>query len=173
LETLSPFQREFILHWGEMSSRWGINRSMAQIHALLYLSGRPLNAEEITERLSVSRSNVSTSLRELQAWGIVRVVHEIGDRRDYFQAEADAWEMFMTILDQRKRREIDPTVEMLSQCISQHEAAHGEDAFAAQRMRELLDLLQMLDTWYTRMRRLAPTSQRVVLKMKDMLRSLS
>lgn len=166
-------QQEFILHWGEMSSRWGINRSIAQIHALLYLSEDPLNAEQITARLSLARSNVSTSLRELQAWGIVRVTHKLGDRRDHFHAVSDVWEMFLTILDQRKRREIDPTVEMLRGCLAQHEAAHGEDAFAIRRMRELLRLLQLLDTWYGRMRRLSPSSQRKVLKMRDKLRSLS
>jgi DNA-binding transcriptional regulator GbsR (MarR family) len=173
VETLSPSQQEFILHWGEMSSRWGINRSMAQIHALLYTSEQPLNAEQIIERLNLARSNVSTSLRELQAWGIVRVVHQLGDRRDYFQAVGDVWEMFLTIMDQRKRREIDPTMDMLSGCIAQHAASHGEDAFAIRRMRALLKLLQMLDTWYTRMRRLSPSSQRMVLKMKDKLRKLS
>jgi DNA-binding transcriptional regulator GbsR (MarR family) len=173
MESLSSSQREFILHWGEMSSRWGINRSMAQIHALLYLSAEPLNAEQITERLSLARSNVSTSLRELQAWGVVRVAHQLGDRRDYFQAVGDVWEMVLTILDQRKRREIDPTAEMLRACLAQHEAAHGEDAFAIGRMRELLELLQMLDTWYGRMRRLSPSTQRKVLKMGDRLRGLS
>jgi DNA-binding transcriptional regulator GbsR (MarR family) len=173
VETLSPSQQAFILHWGEMSSRWGINRSMAQIHALLYLSEQPLNAEQIIERLNLARSNVSTSLRELQAWGIVRVVHQLGDRRDYFQAVGDVWEMFLTIMDQRKRREIDPTVDMLRGCIAQHAASHGEDAFAIRRMRALLKLLQMLDTWYTRMRRLSPSSQRMVLKMKHKLRKLS
>lgn len=173
METLSSSQRDFILHWGEMSSRWSINRSMAQIHALLYLSEQPLNAEQIAERLNLARSNVSTSLRELQAWGIVRVVHKLGDRRDYFQAEGDVWEMFLTILDQRKRREIDPTVEMLRGCIAQHAAAHAEDEFSVQRMRELLELLQLLDTWYTRMRRLSRSSQRMVLQMKDKLRKLS
>jgi DNA-binding transcriptional regulator GbsR (MarR family) len=173
METLSPSQREFILHWGEMSSRWGINRSIAQIHALLYLSEERLNAEQITERLSLARSNVSTSLRELQAWGIVRVTHKMGDRRDYYQAVSDVWEMFLTILDQRKRREIDPTVEMLRKCLAQDEAAHGEDAFAIGRMREMLKLLQMFDTWYGRMRGLSPSTQRKVLKMRDKLRGLS
>jgi DNA-binding transcriptional regulator GbsR (MarR family) len=173
MNPLSPPQREFILHWGEMSSRWGINRSMAQIHALLYLSEHPLHAEQITEQLSLSRSNVSTSLRELQAWGIVRVVHQIGDRRDHFYAVADVWEMFLTILDQRKRREVDPTVEMLRHCVAQYEAAHGEDSFANKRMRELLELLQQLDTWYQRMRRLSPSTQRKVLKMTGKLRGLS
>jgi DNA-binding transcriptional regulator GbsR (MarR family) len=166
---LGSTQREFILHWGEMSSRWGINRSVAQIHALLYLSEEPLNAEQVSERLGLARSNVSSSLRELQAWGIVRVVHELGDRRDHFQTVGDVWELFLTILEQRRRREIDPTAEMLRDCLARHGAVHGDDAFALQRMRELLDLLEMLIAWYERMRRLSPGTQRKVLKMGDRL----
>jgi len=162
-------QQEFILHWGEMSSRWGINRSMAQIHALLYLSTEPLNAEQISERLSIARSNVSTSLRELQAWGVVRVVHRLGDRRDYFESVADAWEMFLTILEQRKRREIDPTLEMLRECLTRHGAVHQGDDFALQRMQDLLELLEVLIAGYERMLRLSPATQRKVLKMGDRL----
>ncbi|UCE01388.1 MAG: MarR family transcriptional regulator [Candidatus Latescibacterota bacterium] len=157
-------EEQFVLHWGEMSSRWGINRSVAQIHALLYLSEEPLNAEQISERLSLARSNVSNSLRELQAWGIVRVVHQLGDRRDYFESVSDVWDMFLTILEQRKRREVDPTTEMLRECVAQHEA-QGRDAFALARMRSLLELLEMLAAWYGQMRSLSPASQRRVLKM--------
>ncbi len=102
---LAPVTERFVLHWGEMGQRWGINRTVAQIHALLFLSPKPLNAEEIAETLSVARSNVSTSLKELQGWGIVRVVHVMGDRRDHFETMKDVWEMFRTILDERKKRE--------------------------------------------------------------------
>ena len=116
---ISPVTQQFILHWGEMSSRWGINRTVAQIHALLYLSPEPLNAEQIAGALSVARSNVSTSLRELQAWGIVRVVHLLGDRRDHFETMEDAWQMFQVILEQRKRREIDPTVATLTELVAE------------------------------------------------------
>ena len=126
MDRLGPSERRFILHWGEMSSRWGINRSVAQIHALLYLSKEPLNAEQLTERLALARSNVSTSLRELQAWGVVRVVHQLGDRRDYFESVADAWQMFLTILEQRKRREIDPILGMLRQCLNDQEETDQE-----------------------------------------------
>src|SRR5574341_82916 len=104
---LAPVQQKFILHWGEMGTRWGINRTVAQIHALLYLSPDPLPAEEIASTLGVARSNVSNSLRELQAWGIVRVVHQLGDRRDHFESMRDVWEMFRIILEERKRREIE------------------------------------------------------------------
>src|SRR5687767_731583 len=115
--TLSDIQQKFILHWGEMGTRWGINRTVAQIHALLFLSPEPLHAEEIAETLGVARSNVSTSLRELQGWGIVRVVHQLGDRRDHFESLKDVWELFQVIADQRKRREIDPTMALLRECV--------------------------------------------------------
>src|SRR3984957_8873747 len=110
---LSPIDQRFVLHWGEMGTRWGINRTVAQIHALLFLSSKPLPAEEIAHTLTVARSNVSNSLRELQGWGIVRVVHVLGDRRDHFESLKDVWQMFDIIIAERKRREIDPTVEML------------------------------------------------------------
>src|SRR5215831_15720483 len=114
---LSPVQQKFVLHWGEMGTRWGINRTVAQIHALLYLSPRPLQAEEITETLSVARSNVSTSLKELQSWRIVKLVHVLGDKRDHFESMKDPWEMFRVVLDERKRREIDPTLALLNECL--------------------------------------------------------
>ncbi len=161
----SPAQRQFILHWGEMSSRWGINRSVAQVHALLYLSEEPLNAEQISEQLSMARSNVSNCLRELQGWDIVHVVHRFGDRRDYYQSVTDVWDMFLSILEQRKRREIDPTVEILHECVDQHEAANAPDDFTLERMQGLLDLLEMLTVWYEQMRSLSPDSQRRLLKM--------
>src|SRR5512147_2056462 len=107
MKALTPIQQRFILHWGEMGTRWGINRTVAQVHALLYLSPDPLPADEITSLLAVARSNVSTSLKELQGWGIVRLVHVMGDKRDHFETLRDVWEMFRIILDERKRREID------------------------------------------------------------------
>src|ERR1700737_3550262 len=115
---LSPAARKFIVHWGEMGSPWGVNRTVAQIHALLYITPRPLTAEEIAVTLSVARSNVSTSLRELQGWGIVRVAHVLGDRRDHFESLKDVWQMFEIIIAERKRREMDPTLEMLRACVA-------------------------------------------------------
>jgi DNA-binding transcriptional regulator GbsR (MarR family) len=165
----SPSLQQFVLHWGEMSSRWGINRSMAQIHGLLYLSEEPLSAEQICEELSLARSNVSNSLRELQAWGVVSVVHQLGDRHDYFQAVSDVWDMFLTILEQRKRREIDPTIETLHECLAQERAARGRDAFAFRRMQSMLELLEMVTAWYEQMKSLSPASQRRVLKMGSKL----
>src|SRR6266849_9638639 len=115
---LTPLTRKFILHWGEMGTRWGINRTVAQIHALLFISPKPLNAEEIAETITVARSNVSTSLKELQSWRIVRLVHVLGDKRDHFESMRDVWEMFRIVLDERKRREIDLTIVILEECIA-------------------------------------------------------
>src|SRR5215208_5358351 len=116
---LTPIMQKFVLHWGEMGQRWGINRTVGQIHALLYLSPKPLNAEEIADTLGVARSNVSNSLRELQGWGIVRLAHVMGDRRDHFESMKDVWEMFRVILDERKKRETDPTLHMLRECVAE------------------------------------------------------
>lgn len=165
MEPLSPVARQFILHWGEMSSRWGINRSMAQIHALLYLSAGPLNAEQISETLSLARSNVSTSLRELQAWGIVKVVHLLGDRRDFFETMKDPWKMLLTILEQRRQREIEPTIAMLRECIDEAESAGDQDELYRERMLELLELLESLTEWYQQVGKLPPSMQKKVLKM--------
>src|SRR5579864_4707885 len=114
--TLSPVQQKFVLHWGEMGTRWGINRTVAQIHALLYIYPTPLTAEDIAETLGVARSNVSTSLKELQSWRIVKMVHILGDKRDHFESIKDVWELFRVVLNERKRREIDPTMQMLDEC---------------------------------------------------------
>ena len=150
---LSPVARKFILHWGEMGSRWGVNRSVAQVHALLYISGRPLTAEEIAETLSMARSNVSTSLKELQGWRIVRVTQVLGDRRDRFETQGDVWEMFQTVLEERKRREIDPTMELLAACIA--ESGRGRDAEPLRRrLQEMLDFFSLMSDWYGQVRRL-------------------
>src|ERR1051325_7386673 len=119
MKPLSPVQQKFVLHWGEMGTRWGINRTVAQIHALLYISAKPLNAEEIADTLDVARSNVSTSLKELQGWGIVKLVHVLGDKRDHFESMKDVWEMFRIVLDERKKREIDPSLNLLRACIAE------------------------------------------------------
>ncbi len=110
---LNPIAERFVLHWGEMGTRWGVNRTVAQIHALLYLAGRSMDAEEITQTLGVARSNVSNSLKELQSWSLVRVVHVKGDRRDHFETSTDVWELFKLIVAGRRQREIDPTAVVL------------------------------------------------------------
>ncbi len=128
--SLTPVAQKFILHWGEMGTRWGINRTVAQVHALLFLSPVPLPADEISETLAVARSNVSTSLRELQGWRIVRVVHVLGDRRDHFESIKDVWEIFRIVSEERKRREIDPTLNVLAECVREVKDARtaGEHA---------------------------------------------
>jgi DNA-binding transcriptional regulator GbsR (MarR family) len=147
---------KFIVHWGEMGARWGINRTVAQIHALLFVSEQPLTAEQIAQTLSVARSNVSNSLRELQAWGLVKIVHVLGDRRDHFQALGDAWETLRVILDERKRREVDPMIERLRECVTDGaaEPAGRRDVHAEERLRDLLSLLETMNGWYQQIHRL-------------------
>lgn len=142
----TPAVRKFVAHWGEMGARWGVNRTVAQIHALLYLSHKPLDAEEIGEALSIARSNVSTSLRELQSWGLVRVVHVPGQRRDSFESMQDVWEMLRRVLEERKRREIDPTIRVLVECAE--EAAHAKDRETQQRLEAMLGVFRTMDAWY-------------------------
>jgi len=149
-KALSPARRRFVLHWGEMGARWGINRTVAQVHALLFVSERPLHAEEICETLSVARSAVSVALRELQGWGLIRVAHELGDRRDYFEALTDVWEMFQIILGGRRRREVDPTVAVLRECVE--ETARGDDPVAQERLREMLGFFELALSWFDQVR---------------------
>ena len=148
MEPLGPAARKFVLHWGEMGSRWGVNRTVAQIHALLYVSPQPLNAEQIARSLSIARSNVSTSLRELDRWGIVRVTHELGDRRDYFESLQDTWEMIRLILEERKRREVDPTLPVLEACLAECEKSKKVDPQVKERLRNMLGVFNTMDTWY-------------------------
>src|SRR5258706_10821495 len=145
--TLTPTAQKFILHWGEMGARWGINRTVAQIHALLYLSPNPLNAEEIADTLSVARSNVSSSLRELQGWGIVRVSHMLGDRRDHFESMKDVWEMFRIIVDERRKREAAPTLAMLRDAVSDAKKPGAADAYTRERLAEMLQFFELMNGW--------------------------
>ncbi len=151
---LSHAQLKFILHWGEMGHRWGINRAMAQVHALLYLSEQPLCAETLSETLSMARSSISTSLRELQAWGVVKVAHVLGDRRDHFEAEKDVWALFRFILDERKKREIDPTIATLRECLADDRDAAEDGDYARERIADMLDFFETTSGWYQTMGRL-------------------
>jgi DNA-binding transcriptional regulator GbsR (MarR family) len=162
---LSPAVQKFVLHWGEMGTRWGVNRTVAQIHALLYISPKPLHAEEIAETLAVARSNVSTSLRELQAWRLVKVVHLLGDRRDHFQAMADVWEMFQVILEGRKRREVDPTLAVLRECVAEGEASGELDGQSRERLLEMLGFFEMTTSWYEQVRRMPRSTLARFVKM--------
>jgi len=138
---LTPVAQKFILHWGEMGTRWGINRTVAQVHALLFLSLKPVPADEIATTLAVARSNVSTSLRELQGWGIVRAVHILGDRRDHFESIKDVWEIFRIVSEERKRREIDPTLQAIRECVAELKAHPEGDTYARERLESMLEFL--------------------------------
>ncbi len=144
---LSPVEKRFILHWGEMGEKWGINRTVAQIHGLLYLSSEPLNAEEICETLSLARSTVSVGLHELESWGIIRVAQVLGDRTDRFEVQGDIYEMFRFILEYRKRREIDPTLQMLRESVSNLKGTDSE-AYSMVKLQQMLELFETLDSLY-------------------------
>jgi len=162
---ISTTAQKFILHWGEMGTRWGVNRTVAQIHALLYLSERPLPADDIVEVLGVARSNVSNSLKELQSWKLVRVTHVLGDRRDHFVALQDVWEIFRVILEERKRREIDPTLSVLRECAIEGTQDEQLDAATLARMQTVLDFLEMLSTTFQDYQHLSPQTLQRFVKM--------
>ena len=149
---LTPTAKKFVMHWGEMGSRWGINRTVAQVHALLYISENPLHAEDIAQALGIARSNVSTSLRELQGWAVIKTVHQIGDRRDHFTSVSDVWELFRVILDERKRREMDPTLALLRECVK--ESAAQNEQHTHEQLHKLLHLFEMMDNWYANISKL-------------------
>ena len=160
---LTPVMRKYVLHWGEMGQRWGVNRSVAQIHALLWLSDDPVSADDIAETLGVARSNVSTSIRELMGWNLVRLVHVEGDRRDHFEARQDPWDMLMTIIEGRKRREIDPTLEMLRECAEEAEADPDTPETVKARLRNMRGFMEQVNGWYEQMRHVPrPTLMKLV-----------
>jgi len=175
---LPPLIQSFVLHFGEMGSRWGINRTVGQIYALLFLSRDPLNAEDIVEALGVSRSNVSMGLKELQAWNLVRLQHKPGDRRDYFTTPDDIWQIVRTLVDERKKREIDPTQSLLREVLMQKPGT-PEERHAQDRMREMHDLFELLTGWYDDVQRLETerliqlltlgSKVQKILEMKDRL----
>ena len=160
---LPPVIQAFVLHFGEMGSQWGINRTVGQIYALLFLSNEPLNAEDIVERLGVSRSNVSMGLKELQSWNLVRLQHKPGDRRDYFSTPDDIWQIVRTLVEERKKREIDPTLTLLREVLMQ-EPASAEERHARAQIKEKHDLFELLTDWYADMQRLE--TERLVQLLK-------
>jgi DNA-binding transcriptional regulator GbsR (MarR family) len=163
--TLAPTIQKYILHWGEMGTRWGVNRTVAQIHALLFLSNQPLPAEDIAETLNVARSNVSNSLKELQSWGLVRITHIAGDRRDHFLALQDVWEIFRVIVEERKKREIDPTLTVLRECAREAENDPALEQATKVKMDQVLDFLEMLTATYGDYKHLPPATMQRFLKM--------
>ena len=172
MSNLSAVQQKFVLHWGEMGTRWGINRTVAQIHALLFLSPKPLNAEEIADTLGVARSNVSTSLKELQGWGIVKLSHVLGDKRDHFESMKDVWEMFRLVLDERKKREIDPTLHMLRGCITEAGKDKSTDDYTAHRLRVLADFFETTTAWYGQIRSWPANALVKFVKLSDKIRKV-
>ena len=145
---MTPAVEKYVLHWGEMGTRWGTNRTVAQIQALLYLSPKPLRADEIVDLLSVARSNVSTSIRELQSYGLVRMTHILGDRRDYFESLHDVWELFRVIIQQRKQRELNPTLTMLRGCVEEVDGEDQTDQITKERIRNMLEFVETTNSWY-------------------------
>ena len=162
---VTPVIEKFVLHWGEMGSRWGVNRSVAQIHALLYLSERPLPAEELAEALSIARSNVSNSLKELLAYNLISVSHVRGDRRDHFKAEADPWEIMLRIAEERKKREIDPALSMLRDCVDEADRNAATDPIVRARLTAMLSFLEELNGWYEQVRRLPRSTLSSIVKL--------
>jgi len=168
---LNPIAQRFVLHWGEMGSKWGVNRTVSQIHALLYLAGKPMAADEIAETLEVARSNVSNSLKELQNWNLIHIVHVMGDRRDHFETSTDVWELFRIVVSERKEREFDPTINVLRDCLSSAELSK-EEAAVQQRIKDTLALMESLSTWGDQMLKLDPATLMKVMKLGAKIQNL-
>ena len=171
---LTPTVEKYVLHWGEMGTRWGTNRTVAQIQALLYLSPRPLRADEIVDLLSVARSNVSTSIRELQSYGLVRMTHILGDRRDYFECLSDVWELFRVILKQRKQRELNPTLSMLRNVAVDVEDESDTDPVTNERIQNMLAFVENPSDWYEKIVEVPTPTLRKLMKLgTDITKALS
>ena len=164
-ESLPQAVQQFVLHWGDLGSQWGVNRSVAQIHALLYLSEKPLRADQIAETLVIARSNVSNSLKELLAWKLIERVPIAGDRRDHFQAETDLWELVTRIAEGRKAREIDPAKTVLRDCVARAESDSRISPVALARLKAMLDFVETVDRWYGQMLRLPKSTVMTLMKM--------
>lgn len=163
----SRAREQFILYWGNMGNQWGVNRSVAQIHALLFLSPSPMNAEQISDQLGIARSNVSNSLRELVGWKLIHRVPVAGDRREHFAAEADVWEMAMRIAQGRKEREIDPARIAIADCVAQAEAEEGINPVVLERLQSMQEFMETADKWYTQMLGVPKKQLNMLMKMGD------
>lgn len=168
---LHPVAQRFVLHWGEMGSKWGVNRTVSQIHALLYLAGKPMPADEIADTLGVARSNVSNSIKELQNWKLISMVHVMGDRRDHFETSTDVWELFRVVVSERKAREFDPTIDVLRDCLDSKDLTK-EEAAVQQRIKDTLGLMESLSTWGDQMLKLEPATLMKVMKLGAKIQSL-
>jgi DNA-binding transcriptional regulator GbsR (MarR family) len=168
---LPDLNQRFVLHFGEMGSRWGINRTVGQIYALLFISERPLNADEIAETLNFSRSNVSMGLKELGAWNLVRMQHLPGDRRDYFSAPDDVWAIFRTLAEERRKREIDPTLSMLREALL-HQPQTPQERHAQERMRQMHDLIELATQWFDEIQRMPSEDVRRLMQLGGAVQKL-
>ena len=171
MQSLTPLVQQFVLHFGEMGSRWGINRTVGQIYALLYVSARPLTADDLVAALGFSRSNVSMGIKELQAWELVRLHHVPNDRRDHFSAPEDIWTIFRTLVAQRRKREIDPTLHMLGQALAQ--PVGPEDAHAKRRLQAMHDFIATATGCMDQMQQLDQETAAALMKMGQSLQKLT
>ena len=179
MNTLPPLTHQFVSHFGEMGSRWGINRTVGQIYALIFVSPKPLHADDIADALEFSRSNVSIGLKELQGWRLVKLKHLAGDRREYFEAPQDVWEIFKSLAEEKRRREVEPTLSMLRAALVET-PGNDADAHAQKRMRQMHELIDLSSTWFDDVQRLSPetiarlmrmgSSVKTVLDMTDKLK---
>ncbi len=167
IETMPDAVRRFVLQWGDMGNSWGVNRTVAQIHALLYISEAPLNAEQITEILGVARSNVSNSLKELLNIKTIRRVPIAGDRRDYYTAETDVWEIAKRVAAVRKAREIDPALETLTYCLDAAQNDKDVSAEQRRRLKEMQEFTATMDRWYTQMQNIPTGTLHRLIQMGD------
>jgi DNA-binding transcriptional regulator GbsR (MarR family) len=162
---MTPLMERFIQHWGEMGSRWGINRSVAQVHALLFVLARPADAEEIAETLHIARSNVSSSIKELQSYGLVTRVHRVGDRRERFEALGSPWDMFLQIVEVRRQREVAPTLEALRTIVDDSQRDRETPPHVKRRIEELHQFGEDIDRWYREVRRMPVSTLKLLLRM--------
>ncbi len=168
---LPPLTQRFVMHFGEMGSRWGINRTVGQIYALLYVSSKPLNADDIGEALGFSRSNVSMGLKELQSWNLVRLFHQPNDRREYFQAPEDMWAIFRTLAAERRKREIDPTLSMLRDALMEQPSV-AEDIHAQERMRQMHGFIDLMTNWLDDVLRMDSSTLASLMQMGSKVKKL-
>ena len=168
---LPPLTQRFVMHFGEMGSRWGINRTVGQIYALLYVSAKPLNADEVGEALGFSRSNVSMGLKELQSWALVRLIHQPNDRREYFQAPEDVWAIFRTLASERRKREIDPTLTMLRDALMEQPGV-PEDIHAQVRMRQMHAFIELMTDWLDDVQKMDSQTLASLMKMGSQVQKL-
>jgi len=162
---LSPVGQKFVLHWGEMGTKWGVNRTVAQIHALLFISEKPLTAEEIVDTLSISRSNVGASIKELESWKLVKVISQIGSRKEYFETSKDVWELFKIVMEGRKQREIDPTRSLLKECMSELGKVGSSDKYLKERLTDLNEFVETSTSWVEEIQSMSTATIRKIMKL--------